>query len=496
MDRDWTEILEKGILGKGRRHAATLSLNRSTELTGDAVITSTTKVNADKENEAGEGRGKGDAAQIVPSMEQQATTSSEKVEAKETDGVWTEILGKGKKRAAKLLLVRSTEPKKDLVIQSTTKDDCLSLQSFSSNTCCTDGKENEAGEGGGKGDKGQDAAEIVPSMEQQTTTSSEKVEAKETDGVWTEILGKGKKRAAKLLLVRSTEPKKDLVIQSTTKDDCLSLQSFSSNTCCTDGKENEAGDGQDAAEIVPSMEHQATTSSEKEEEKETDGVWTEILGKGRKRALKISTELSGYDAVKPSTTKDNSISLQSLSNTCCNDGKENKAVRRDNGHASTDYSERFGATCTTDDVKQPSIKDPGTVFRFDNDNDIPTQEEVDKCFRSKPKLCPDQIVSILLRVVKWKKKIQVNILSSNNLLFVTSSLQRMLDGFNLSQLEFATVGTLECLQVIPPVDIEKSGLCSFLDQEFAILSNHSRSALHLLTAVCPWNQYTLYYQAC
>ena len=400
MDRDWTEILEKGILGKGRRHAATLSLNRSTELTGDAVITSTTKVNADKENEAGEGRGKGDAAQIVPSMEQQATTSSEKVEAKETDGVWTEILGKGKKRAAKLLLVRSTEPKKDLVIQSTTKDDCLSLQSFSS------------------------------------------------------------------------------------------------NTCCTDGKENEAGDGQDAAEIVPSMEHQATTSSEKEEEKETDGVWTEILGKGRKRALKISTELSGYDAVKPSTTKDNSISLQSLSNTCCNDGKENKAVRRDNGHASTDYSERFGATCTTDDVKQPSIKDPGTVFRFDNDNDIPTQEEVDKCFRSKPKLCPDQIVSILLRVVKWKKKIQVNILSSNNLLFVTSSLQRMLDGFNLSQLEFATVGTLECLQVIPPVDIEKSGLCSFLDQEFAILSNHSRSALHLLTAVCPWNQYTLYYQAC
>ena len=102
-------------------------------------------------------------------------------------------------------------------------------------------------------------------------------------------------------------------------------------------------------------------------------------------------------------------------------------------------------------------KDSGAYFVFDRNNDNPTQGEVDAYFRSNPSPGPEQLVSILLCAVKWKKRRRIDVLSGDKLLIVMSALQRMLSVFNVPQLRFATIGLLECLQVVPLVDIEKSG---------------------------------------
>ena len=82
---------------------------------------------------------------------------------------------------------------------------------------------------------------------------------------------------------------------------------------------------------------------------------------------------------------------------------------------------------------------------------------MDAYFLSQPNPSPDQVVDILLCAVEWKKKKRIDVLSGDKLPFVVSSLQRRLSDFNLRQLQQATIGTLESLQIIPPIDIEKSG---------------------------------------
>ena len=102
-------------------------------------------------------------------------------------------------------------------------------------------------------------------------------------------------------------------------------------------------------------------------------------------------------------------------------------------------------------------QDSGTVFLFDRNNDNPTQAEVAAYFCEDPDPDPEQVVSILQRTAKWKKRKAIDVLAGDNLPFVISSLQRMMPKLNRPQLRHATIGTLECLQVIPLVDIEKSG---------------------------------------
>ena len=96
-------------------------------------------------------------------------------------------------------------------------------------------------------------------------------------------------------------------------------------------------------------------------------------------------------------------------------------------------------------------------FLFDRNNDNPTQGEVDAYFRSNPDPSPQEVVDILLLSVMWKKKKKIDVLSGDKLHLVMSALQRMSSILNLSQLLFATVRILECLQVVPLVDIEQSG---------------------------------------
>ena len=98
-----------------------------------------------------------------------------------------------------------------------------------------------------------------------------------------------------------------------------------------------------------------------------------------------------------------------------------------------------------------------TRFLFHRNNDNPTQAQVDSYFRGNPDPSPEQVGSILQRAVKWKKKKSIDVLTGDKLIFVISSLQRMLPAFSPRELWFATVGTMECLQVISPTDIEKSG---------------------------------------
>ena len=110
-------------------------------------------------------------------------------------------------------------------------------------------------------------------------------------------------------------------------------------------------------------------------------------------------------------------------------------------------------------VAQSLSKDSGALFLFASNNDNPTQAEVDAYFRENPDSDPEQVISILQRTVKWKKKKAIDVLTGDNLPIVMSSLQRMLPKLNRPQLRHAAIGTLECLQVIPLVDIEKSGSC-------------------------------------
>ena len=120
-------------------------------------------------------------------------------------------------------------------------------------------------------------------------------------------------------------------------------------------------------------------------------------------------------------------------------------------------------------------KDSDALFLFDRNNDNPTQREVDAYFLSQPNPSPDEIVSILLCAVKWKKKKRIDVLSGDKLLVVMSALQDMLSKNILkpSTLRYATIGVLESLQVVPLADIEKSGLwCSFLK---SLISNSHTS---------------------
>ena len=114
-------------------------------------------------------------------------------------------------------------------------------------------------------------------------------------------------------------------------------------------------------------------------------------------------------------------------------------------------------------------KDSGAYFLFDQNNYNPTQGEVDAYFRNNPNPSPQEVVDILLRTVTWKKKRMIDVLSGDKLLIVMSALQRMLSVFDRRQLRFATIGLLECLLVIPLVDIEKSG--SWHSFIYSLLSN-------------------------
>ena len=109
-------------------------------------------------------------------------------------------------------------------------------------------------------------------------------------------------------------------------------------------------------------------------------------------------------------------------------------------------------------VVHGKIEENGTRFLFSNNNDNPTQAEVNTYFREHPDPNPQEIADILQRTVKWKKKRKIDMLIGDKLLIVISSLRRIMPVFNLSQLRNATVGVLDSLQVISPTDIETSGL--------------------------------------
>ena len=104
-----------------------------------------------------------------------------------------------------------------------------------------------------------------------------------------------------------------------------------------------------------------------------------------------------------------------------------------------------------------SSKDSDTPFLFASTNDNPTQAQVDAFFRKNVDPSREEVISILQRAVKWKKKKSVDVLTSDKLLIVRSSLQLMLPRLSKPQLRHATIGTLECLQVISPTDMEESG---------------------------------------
>ena len=103
------------------------------------------------------------------------------------------------------------------------------------------------------------------------------------------------------------------------------------------------------------------------------------------------------------------------------------------------------------------IKNGGALFLFDCNYSNPTQRDVDTYFQSKPNPSPQEVVDILLRTVTWKKKKNIGVLSGDKLHFVVSALKMMLPNLKLSKLRYATVGIMESLQVIPIIDIEKSG---------------------------------------
>ena len=120
-------------------------------------------------------------------------------------------------------------------------------------------------------------------------------------------------------------------------------------------------------------------------------------------------------------------------------------------------------------------------FLFDRNNDNPTQGEVDAYFRSNPNPSPQQVVDILLRSVMWKKKKKIDVLSGDKLLYVISALRRVLSILNLPQLRLATIGILECLQVVPIADIEKSGWWySFV---YSLLSNSHATPIIMILFV-------------
>ena len=100
-------------------------------------------------------------------------------------------------------------------------------------------------------------------------------------------------------------------------------------------------------------------------------------------------------------------------------------------------------------------KDGDALFLFDRNYNNPTQKDVDAYFQSKPDSNPDQLVDILQRTKSWKKKKNIDVLSGDNLHFVMSALT--VPGLKLPTLRLTTSGILESLQVIPIVDIEKSG---------------------------------------
>ena len=101
--------------------------------------------------------------------------------------------------------------------------------------------------------------------------------------------------------------------------------------------------------------------------------------------------------------------------------------------------------------------DSDTRFPFDLNNDNPTQTQVDTYFLEKTDLSLEDVISILLCAVNWKKKKSIDVLTGDKLGIIMSSLQRELSNPNKHQLRHSTVGIMECLQVISPTDIEESG---------------------------------------
>ena len=119
---------------------------------------------------------------------------------------------------------------------------------------------------------------------------------------------------------------------------------------------------------------------------------------------------------------------------------------------------------TNDQVKKqgrPRVSrrtnDSDTRFLFDLNNDNPTQTQVDTYFLEKTDLSLEDVISILLCAVNWKKKKSIDVLTGDKLGIIMSSLQRELSNPNKHQLRHSTVGIMECLQVISPTDIEESG---------------------------------------
>ena len=125
-------------------------------------------------------------------------------------------------------------------------------------------------------------------------------------------------------------------------------------------------------------------------------------------------------------------------------------------------------------------QDTGVPFLFAINNDNPTQAEVDAYFCENPDPNPEQVVGILQRTVKWKKKKAIDVLTGENLPIVISSLQRMLPKLNRQQLRHATIGTVECLQVISSTGSGKSGSWHTLIWSLFPANNLSR----LLTMSC------------
>ena len=176
--------------------------------------------------------------------------------------------------------------------------------------------------------------------------------------------------------------------------------------------------------------------------------WTEIVGKGSKRAKK-------NDVTPTTTTDNNSISL--LTNSHSKDGSRYEVGRVGNGHVGNEKSRSSGTSDAMEQSLVPGVSNSSAWTHFDINNDIPNAVEVEKYFRSKPKLSLVQVEMFLARAFKWKKENNINLLTGNNVIFVMASLKCMLSKMSKEELQKISYGTMECLQVISPPDIEKSG---------------------------------------
>ena len=115
-------------------------------------------------------------------------------------------------------------------------------------------------------------------------------------------------------------------------------------------------------------------------------------------------------------------------------------------HRESDHreSDRDNRKRDRDGERKQSPISPVT-FYFHTDTQNPTQQEVDEFFRQKPVLHFKEIPSIFMSAVSWKKKHNIDVLSDDNLAFVTESIMNMLS--QVEGMQFVNAGHLIKLTV-------------------------------------------------